>query len=303
MCPADGTDSETLLRAADMAMYGAKQDGRGTSRFFTRSMDVELREGAALDEDVRQAIAAEEIRPHYQPLVQLSENRLVGFEILARWHHPTRGDVAPGTFIPVAERLGLIGPLTYSLLRRACRDALDWPAGLSIALNISPRHLSDPLLPMKVLAILNETGFSPQRLEIEVTETALITDLSAARAVLVALQAIGIKISLDDFGTGYSSLYHLRELRFDKIKIDRSFVMAMDSDAASAKIVHSVIALARNLGVPTIAEGIEQQGTMDVIAAGGAEYGQGYLFGKAMPAEEAAKLAKAAGALRLRKAG
>ena len=290
LCPADGSDSDTLLRAADMAMYRAKADGGGTSCFFQHSMEVELRARAALEEDVRLAVAREEIRPFYQPLMNLAENRLVGFEILARWNHPLRGSVPPDTFIPVIEKLGLIGEFTYSILRRACLDARDWSPEITIALNVSPTHFGDPLLPVKILAVLSETGFQPGRLEIEVTETALVSDIDAARAVLVALQDIGIKISLDDFGTGYSSLYHLRELRFDKIKIDRSFVLAMEKDVESAKIVHSVIALAKSLGLPTIAEGIEHSHAMKQIIDGGAEYGQGYYFGKAMPAEEATKL-------------
>jgi len=292
ICPEDGLDSETLLRAADMAMYRAKEEGRGTFCFFQPSMEADLRARVALEDDIRQAVATEQIQPYYQPLIRLTENRIVGFEILARWYHPMRGNVAPATFIPVVENLGLISELTYSLLRRACIDARDWPPEISIALNVSPKHLIDPLLPVKVLAILSETGFSPNRLEIEITETALMSDIANARAVLGALRAIGIKISLDDFGTGYSSLSHLRELHFDKIKIDRSFVLAMDKHVESAKIVHSVIALAKSLGLPTIAEGIEDPETMKQIVDGGAEYGQGFYFGKAMPAAEANKLVR-----------
>ena len=263
ICPMDGTDPETLLRAADMAMYRAKEEGRGTHRFFQRSMEDALRARLALEEDVRSAVAKEEIEPHYQPLMLLAEKRLVGFEILARWHHPTRGDVEPELFIPVVEKLGLIAELTYSLLRRACLDARNWPPEITIALNVSPKHLGDPLLTAKILSILSETAFPPERLEIEITESALVSDLPAARTALVALQELGIKISLDDFGTGYSNLYNLRELRFDKIKIDRSFVLSMETNVESAKIVHSVIDLAKSLGLPTIAEGIEHVQTIE----------------------------------------
>jgi len=273
-----------------MAMHRAKEGGGGTCCFFQHNMEVELWARAALEEDVRQAIAGQEIRPYYQPLMKLAQNRVVGFEILARWHHPVRGDVPPNTFIPVVEKLGLIGELTYSLLRRACLDAKGWPPEITIALNVSPKHFGDPLLPVKLLAILSETGFPPTRLEIEITESALVHDLAAARAALVALQAVGIKISLDDFGTGYSGLYRLRELRFAKIKIDQSFVMSMGADLESAKIVHSVIALAKSLGLPTISEGIEDSQTMKKIMQSGGEYGQGFYFGKAMPADEADKL-------------
>jgi diguanylate cyclase (GGDEF)-like protein/PAS domain S-box-containing protein len=287
VCPNDGADSGTLLRAADMAMYRAKEEGRGAFRFFSPGMEKALRERIALEEDVRRAVTAHEIRPHYQPVVQLAENRLVGFEILARWHHPVRGDVEADVFIPIVEKLGLIGDLTYQLLRRACHDAHDWPRDITISLNISPLHFADPLLPVRLLAILSEADFPPKRLEIEVTETALVTDVEVARAALGALQDIGIKISLDDFGTGYSSLYNLRELHFDKIKIDRTFVTSMQSNAGNRKIVHSVIDLAKSLGLPVIAEGIEHRQEMQEIAQRGGEYGQGFHFGKAMPADEA----------------
>ena len=290
LCPTDGSDPETLLRAADMAMYRAKQVGRGGYCFFQESMEVDLLDRAALEEDVRHAVASEEIRPYYQPLVKLSENTLTGFEILARWQHPTRGEIEPAIFIPVVEKLGLIGPLTYSLLRRACLDARHWPPEITIAVNVSPIHLADPLLPVKFLAILSETNFPPTRLEVEVTESALIGDLPMARATLRSLQDIGIKIALDDFGTGYSNLYRLRELRFDRIKIDRSFVTSMVTDVNRAKIVHSILELAKSLGVPTIAEGVEHLQTIKALTEGGAEFGQGFYFGKAMPADAADKL-------------
>ena len=294
ICPMDGTDPETLLRAADMAMYRAKEEGRGAHRFFQRSMEDILRARLALEEDVRSAVANEDIQPHYQPLMLLAEKRLVGFEILARWHHPTRGDVEPDLFIPVVEKLGLIAELTYSLLRRACLEARSWSPEITIALNVSPKHLGDPLLPAKILSILSEAVFPPERLEIEITELALVNDLPAARTALVALQELGIKISLDDFGTGYSNLYSLRELRFDKIKIDRSFVLSMGTNVESAKIVHSVIELAKSLGLPTISEGIEHLQAMNQIMQSGGEYGQGYYFAKAMPAAEANKLVEGA---------
>ena len=295
ICPADGTDPETLLRAADMAMYRAKEEGRGAYRFFNQSMEQALRARVAMEEDVRRAVVMNAIQPHYQPLMHLAENRLVGFEILARWHHPVRGDVEPEVFIPIVEKLGLIAELTYFLLRRACLDARDWSPEITIAINISPLHFADPLLPVKILAILSETDFPPKRLEVEVTETALVTDIKAARAALVALQGIGIKISLDDFGTGYSSLYNLQELHFDKIKIDRSFVLAMQSNPGSAKIVRSVIDLAKSLGLPTIAEGIEHRETMQEIMHSGGKYGQGFYFGKAMPAAKATQLVRGIG--------
>jgi predicted signal transduction protein with EAL and GGDEF domain len=274
-----------------MAMYRAKEDGRSTCCFFEQSMEKALRERIALEDDVRRAVLARDVRPYYQPLMQLAQSRLVGFEILARWHHPTRGDVEPEVFIPIVEKLGLIGELTYHLLRRACLDSRNWPPEVCISLNVSPLHFTDPLLPVKVLAILSETRFPPTRLEIEVTESALTADVGAARTTLAALQALGIKISLDDFGTGYSNLYNLRELHFDKIKIDRSFVLSMGSSSESSKIVRSVIDLAKSLGLPVIAEGIEHRHAMEEIIERGGEFGQGFYFGKAVPAVEAAILA------------
>jgi predicted signal transduction protein with EAL and GGDEF domain len=292
ICPDEGMDADTLLRAADMAMYRAKEEGRGKYRFFAQGMANALRERVALERDVRDAVTARHIVPHYQPLMLLAENRLVGFEILARWHHPERGEVGPDVFIPIVEKLNLIGAMTYDLLRRACLDARDWPDDLTIALNVSPLQISDPLLPIKLLAILSETGFPPTRLEIEVTETSLVADINAARTALVALQNLGIKISLDDFGTGYSSLYNLRELHFDKIKIDRTFISSMRSNPGSAKIVGSVIDLAKSLGLPVIAEGIEHRQEVQEIIRRGGEYGQGFYFGKAIPAAEATVMAQ-----------
>jgi diguanylate cyclase (GGDEF)-like protein len=299
VAPADGTDAETLMRAADMAMYRAKAEERGSYCFFQHDMEIELRNRAAFEEDVRRAVLSQAIVPFYQPLMDLSENRLIGLEVLARWRHSQRGDVPPTEFIPVVEQLGLIGQLTYQLLKQACLDAREWPSDVTLSINVSPRHFSDPLLPVKFLAILNETDFPPSRLEVEITESALVVDPAGARAVLVALQDLGIKIALDDFGTGYSNLYH-RELRFDKIKIDRSFVTAMESDPESAKIVHSVIALARNLGLPTVAEGVEQMETARMLIEDGAQYGQGFLFGRAMPAAEVDELFQTAAASSLR---
>ncbi len=293
ICPADGDDADTLLHAADMAMYRAKEAGRGTYRFFQRSMEADLRARAALEDDVRQAIAEGHIAPYYQPLIKLSENRLIGFEILARWHHPTRGDVAPDIFIPVAERLGLIASLTYALLERACNDARTWPSDVTLSLNVSPYHLDDPLLAVTFLSILSKTGFPPNRLEIEVTEQAVTRNIAAAHRTVKALRDLGIKISLDDFGTGYANFSHLREFQFDRIKIDRSFVQSMETDAGNAKLVRSILDLAKNLGLPTIAEGIEHLETLRQIMASGGEIGQGFYFARAMPAADAEKMLKA----------
>lgn len=291
ICPDDGTASDALLRAADMAMFRAKEDGRDRHLFYDRRIEDAQRERAALEHDVRLAVAGHDIYPLYQPLMLLGERRLVGFEVLARWKHPSRGQVEPDAFIPIVEKLNLMGEMTYSLLRRACLDARDWPDEITIAINISPTHLCDPLLPGNLQAVLSETGFPPERLEVEITETSLVANIKAARAALVALQRAGIRISLDDFGVGFSNLYNLRELRFDKIKIDRSFIASMLNRSGDAEIVGLVINLAKSLGLPVIAEGIEYEQEMQEIIRRGGEYGQGFYFSEAVPASEATVMA------------
>jgi diguanylate cyclase (GGDEF)-like protein len=300
LCPADGTNADALLHAADVAMYRAKQAGRGTFRFYEESMDTELKALAALEADIQRALVASEIEPHYQPLIELSDRRLLGFEILARWHHPEKGMIAPDVFIPVIERLGLMPQFTLSMLRRACLDAKEWPADLRLSLNVSPHELTDLLFPIRLLAVLSEAGFTPNRLEIEITENALVADLETAKTILQSLQNVGIKIALDDFGTGYSSLYHLRELKLDKIKIDRSFIKSMTENPESAKIVYGILGLAKSLALPTTAEGIEDAEILDRLNKAGCEIGQGYHFGKAMPAAEASKWARKASRAELR---
>jgi diguanylate cyclase (GGDEF)-like protein/PAS domain S-box-containing protein len=289
-CPADGQSAEALLHAADVAMYRGKREGRGTFRFFEHRMDAEIREQAALEADLRRAVAGGEIVPYYQPLMSLSDNRLLGFEVLARWNHPERGFIPPDQFIPLAEKLGLISELTFHLLRIAGRDAKNWPPSLTLSLNISPVQLNDSMLPLQLLAVVNEVGFPPGRLEIEITENALVSDLESAKAILTSFQNLGMKVALDDFGTGYSSLHHLRELRFDKIKIDRSFVQSMRSNPESMKIVNAILGLAKSLDLPTTAEGIESADVLEDVVEGGAEFGQGYYFGRAVPATDVAAL-------------
>ena len=294
VCPADGITVESLLHAADVALRRAKRDGRGEARFFEASMDVELRTRAALEADLRRAISNGEIRPHYQPFFDLTNHQLLGFEVLARWEHPSQGQLPPDLFIPVAEDTGLIGELTAVLMREACREARIWPAELTLAVNISPIQLQDRWLPQRLLAILTETGFPAGRLEVEITENALVADLDTARGVLAALQNVGVRIALDDFGTGYSSLHHLRELKLDKIKIDRSFVLTMDQGGESEKIVSAILGLSRSLGLSTTAEGIEGATSLDQLKSMGCDIGQGFLFGAAVPGAEATQLATGA---------
>ena len=287
VCPSDGVDPETLIQNADLAMYRAKRDGRATFQFFEAGMEREVKARAALETDLRRAVAREEIKPYYQPIVALADQRVVGFEILARWEHPDGRIIPPDAFIPLAEESGLIAEMTFNLLRRACRNSAGWPDDVGLSLNVSPVQLKDPHLPTRLLAVLSASGFPPHRLEIEITETALVGDLATAKSVLSQLQSLGIRIALDDFGTGYSSLCHLRDFSLDRIKIDRSFVQTLMQDPDSEKIITAILGLGTSLGLPTTAEGIEDIDTVRRMAASGCELGQGYFFARAMPAQEA----------------
>jgi EAL domain-containing protein (putative c-di-GMP-specific phosphodiesterase class I) len=224
----------------------------------------------------------------FQPIVDLRSKRVVGFETLARWFPAALGEVPPDRFIPIAEDAGLIQELSDQLLRAACEAAHGWPADVTLAFNISPVQLKDPGLGLRVLGILGEAGLTPNRLELEITESALVRDLDAAQQVLGALRDAGVRIALDDFGTGYSSLYHLRNFKIDKIKIDRSFVLNMGSERESAEIVNALVGLGHGLGLTITAEGIEEGAQEAKLLTQGCEQGQGYLFGRAVPAEQTA---------------
>ena len=250
-------------------------------------MDVALKARAKLEIDLRAAIANGEIIPYYQPIVCLPEQDLVGFEVLARWPRSDDTLIGPDDFIPIAEDLGLISQLFYGVLRKACEDAKTWPAHLTLAVNVSPQQLQDARMPTKVMAILAEAGFAAGRLEIEITESALINDLDAARVALTSLQNLGVSIALDDFGTGYSSLYHLRELRFNNLKIDRSYVTALKQGSERAKLVDAIIQLGSSLSLQTTAEGIETGANLDWLSGQGCTYGQGYFFGRPMTKDDA----------------
>jgi diguanylate cyclase (GGDEF)-like protein len=280
-------DPDTLLHEADLAMYQGKREGRGTFRFFQAEMDIALKARAQLEAELRLGITRGEIAPFFQPIVKLPSQEVVGFEVLARWNHPTKGLIVPDDFIPMAEERRLIADLFYSLLRQACSDARNWPAHLHLAINVAPQQVQDTALPERILAILTEIGFAPSRLEIEITETALINGLEAARSTLVSLQNLGVKIALDDFGTGYSSLYHLRELRFDKLKIDKSYVTSLKQGNERAKLVDAIIQLGASLSLETTAEGIETSTNLGWLSQQGCTFGQGYLFGRPMPKEAA----------------
>jgi diguanylate cyclase (GGDEF)-like protein len=280
----DGSAVETAMRQADMAMYRAKTEGRGMYRFFDAAMDERLQERVQLEREIKSAIARGEIVPYYQPLVDLNTRKTIGHEILARWKHPTRGLLLPELFIPIAEDTNTIGDLTYSVLSQAVRDDKGQPGETFLSLNLSPRQFADPWLSQKILAILTDAGFPPKRLEIEITETAVVRRLDEAKATLRSLRNLGIRIALDDFGTGYSGLHHLRELSLDTLKIDRSFIMQMLEKPEEAKIVKAILGLGHSLGLHTTAEGIETKEVLDQLISLGCDTGQGFLFGKAEPA-------------------
>lgn len=286
----DGIDADSLIRSADVAMYRAKNNSAQGFQFFEESMREQLREEAAFELDVREAVSTRAIQPHYQPLIDLREERVYGFEILARWTHPQRGVVPPDAFIPVIERLGLATLFTLAMLRQACRDANGWPEPMRLALNISPRQLVDPLLPAQILTVLADENYPANRLEIEMTESALVGDIEAAKKTIDNFHREGVGISLDDFGTGYSGLHHLRALKFDKVKIDKSFIQSMMSNAESEKIVDAILNLSDGLGLSALAEGIETAELEHALRNKGCPYGQGFLFGKAVPAEAVAEV-------------
>jgi predicted signal transduction protein with EAL and GGDEF domain len=289
--PADATTPDDLLRKADVALYRAKHEGRGEVRFFQPSMDDEARQRDALVLDLRNAIAEQHIEPYFQALIDLPSGALTGFEVLARWQHPSRGAIPPTVFVPIAEATGQIDALTVCIMRQALSVARDWDPSLSIAVNIAPQQLKSETLVERLLAVLRETGFPAQRFEVEITENALIADLDLARRIVLDLKRHGIRVALDDFGTGYSSLNHLSELPFDKIKIDRSFVHTMHERPESATIVNAIIGLGRSLNLPTTAEGIESQADADLLMRLGCTVGQGFLYSKPVPAAQAVLLA------------
>ena len=287
--PADGADTETLVANAEAALYRAKADGRGIYRFFEADMDKRLRERRALQQDLQTAIERGELRLHYQPQARIG-GEIIGFEALVRWHHPTRGLISPGTFIPLAEESGLIVPIGEWIMREACREAASWAKPLQIAINFSPVQFRHGDLAGLVHSILIETGLSPKRLEVEITEGVLIGDFSRAVSILRRLKAIGVRIAMDDFGTGYSSLSYLQAFPFDKIKIDQAFISNLERNQQSATIIRAVIGLARGLKLPVLAEGVETKEQLAFLAKEHCDEVQGYLIGRPKPIEDYAAL-------------
>jgi diguanylate cyclase (GGDEF)-like protein len=286
LAPTDAADPDQILKLADMALYRAKADGRGTYRFFEPEMDARMQARRALELDLRKAITKGEFELHYQPLVNLESEQISGFEALIRWNHPERGLISPAEFIPLAEDTALIVPIGEWVLRQACEEAVKWPSNISIAVNLSPAQFRTANITQTVITALAHSGLSPSRLELEITESVLLLNSESTLNTLHQLRAMGVRISMDDFGTGYSSLSYLRSFPFDKIKIDRSFVHNLSANEDSMAIIRAVTGLGSSLGMTTTGEGVETRDELDYLKREGCTEAQGYFFSKARPAAE-----------------
>jgi diguanylate cyclase (GGDEF)-like protein len=284
--PRDGDNVDELLMAADLALYAVKGDSRGTYKFYNRSMNSELSDRRDIEMSLRDAIDRNELELHYQPIIDLHRNAVTGLEALARWRHPTKGWIPPAVFIPVAEDSGLIVKIGEWALAQACRQAANWPNNIRVSVNLSPVQILAPNLPEVTQRILSETGLSPNRLEIEITERIFMDDTDRTLFNLQKLKDLGVRIAMDDFGTGYSSLSYLRRFPFDKIKVDRTFISDLTEGTEHVVIVQAVASIARALGFTTTAEGVEVGFQRDYLVALGYDEAQGYLFSPAVPVEK-----------------
>jgi diguanylate cyclase (GGDEF)-like protein len=290
IAPQDGNDPTALQKNADLALYRAKNDGKGGFRFFETAMDAEAQERRAMEIDLHDAVRNGELELFFQPLFALSQNRVTAFEALLRWNHPERGLVSPVNFIPLAEDTGLIIPIGEWVLREACRVAATWPDHIRVAVNISPVQFRSNRLNAVVLQALTSSGLEPQRLELEITESLFIDNIETTLASLHSLRAMGVRVALDDFGTGYSSLSYLRSFPFDKIKIDRSFIEDLLAHDGATAIIKSITSLAEALGMETTAEGVETIDQLDILREQGCNQIQGYYFSKPVPAGDVGRM-------------
>ncbi len=290
VAPTNTGCANQLLKYADLALYRAKEDGRSVLRFFEPEMDVYMQARRSLEFDLRQALIKKEFELHYQPLVNISDNKISGFEALLRWNHPERGRVAPDDFIPLSEEIGLIGPIGDWVLMQACLDAVSWPEPFNVAVNLSPAQFKNRSLAAAVIAALNNAGLEPMRLELEITETIMLQNTEHTLAVLSEMRDLGVRISMDDFGTGYSSLSYLRRFPFDKIKIDQTFICDLDKGPDALAIVRAVTGLSKSLGIATTAEGVETAKQLETLKLEGCTEVQGYLFSRPRPASELREL-------------
>ena len=278
--PDNGSTAEQLISHADTALYRAKQDGRGIYRFYENAMGMQVRDRRLLEHDLRNAIARNQLRLVYQPQVDIQSGAVTGFEALVRWSHPERGEVSPGEFVPIAEESGLILSIGEWVMRTACAEAASWADNLTVAVNVSAVQIHSPSFAHALHGILVETGLKPSRLEVEVTETALIRDMNRAVATLRQIKALGVEIAMDDFGTGYSSLANLRAFPFSKIKVDQSFIRGVDTNTQSAIIVRAVLGLGSGLNVPVVAEGVEREEEFEFLRGEICQSAQGYLLSR-----------------------
>jgi diguanylate cyclase (GGDEF)-like protein len=287
------TSADALVRNADLALYAAKADGRGKHRLYEPSMHSEAAERQILENDLRQAIERGELTVHYQPIVRTAAEEISGFESLVRWTHPTRGEISPSKFIPLAEEAGLIGRIGEWVLRTALDEAAHWPDHVRVAVNLSPLQFNDPGVVECVHKHLNETGVRPDRLELEITEGVFLAEGESTDDTFAKLKKLGVRLALDDFGTGYSSLGYLKKAPFDKIKIDQSFVRgAASTTNRNAAIIRAIVTLADTLGMDSCAEGVETHDDLQLMRELGVSMIQGYIFGKPAPSEEAREIAK-----------
>lgn len=288
--PRDGETQSSLLQCAEAALAQAKAAGKDRYALYDGTLDACRRQRLETEAQLRSGLDRGEIVARYQPLICLVTGRPVGFEALARWAHPERGLLGAPDFIPIAEDAGLVDRLLTAMLERVCADTRGWPADLKVSVNLSPAQLLDPGLADEILSLLSRMKVSPQRIELEITETALLQDFDLARRTLSALREAGVRMSLDDFGTGYSSLRHLQELPIDKIKVDRSFTSLIGEDPQCRKIIGSMLSLGRALGLTTVAEGVETSAQAEWLRAQGCSLGQGYLFARPLTAQDAGAL-------------
>ncbi len=283
VAPSDGETSVELIKAADLAMYNAKAEGRHGYRFYDVGMHEKVRERRELEQDLSQALQNCELEVHYQPQLNLETRKIDSYEALARWNHPEKGQIEPGVFIPIAEETGLIDQLGEWVLEQACKDAVGWSGGERVAVNLSPAQFKNDRVLKVVSDALSNSGLEPERLELEITESLLFNDPEHALVSLTALKSMGVRIAMDDFGTGYSSLAHLWRFPFDKIKIDRTFIKSMDNDPKLEKIISSILDLGRALNISIIAEGVEQVSQESFLRDRSCEYVQGFLYGRPKP--------------------
>ncbi|HEY1931113.1 MAG TPA: EAL domain-containing protein [Acetobacteraceae bacterium] len=285
LAPADGLTANDILKNADLALYRAKAEGRGTYRFFAPIMNAQMQERRHLELDLRHAVANRQLELFYQPLINMASGRVCSFEALLRWHHPSRGLVQPGDFIPLAEEVGLIIPIGEWVLDEACHEAVKWPREIRLAVNVSVAQFRSPHLVEATAQALRSSGLAPDRLDIEITESVLMQDTEVTLATLGRLRDLGARISMDDFGTGYSSLSYLRSFPFHKIKIDQCFVHDLSTSGGSIAIIRAIVRLGHALGMSVTAEGVETEQQLAQLRAEGCTEGQGYLFSRACSAD------------------